>query len=237
MEYVAKFEKIDGVVCRFDTRIYLGSFHRSERSICVGAIVGKNPGSASPAQLGVLTQLELRGDKMLPTVGNRFRTAYELADKPVPRNAFVRVWNLFYVCDKDLRQAAERASQLGSPPVCSSEQDTVPLVWFGWGGDDAKLNLFKQRFIKRAYPVAFFYDHRVRKVVGHAPTQTDFAKHTQGMPEAPITGHLSRLLRAHLPLTTQSSGRATRAAVFGCYARVRTSRACSVTQHPSKVTP
>ena len=194
MEYVAKFEKIDGVLCRFDTRIYLGYYHQSEHSICVGAIVGKNPGSASPSQLGLLAPLELRGDKMLPTVGNRFRAAYELANKSVPLNAFVRVWNLFYVCDKDLHRAAEQASRLGSPPICSSEQDAVPLVWFGWGGDDATLNPFKQRFIKQGYPLAFFYDHREGKVVDHAPAQADFAKHTQGMPEAPITNYLSRLV-------------------------------------------
>lgn len=194
MEYMAKFDEIDGVLFRFDTRIYLGSYNPSSESTCVGAIVGKNPGSAMPGNLGELASLELHGDKMLPTVGNRFRAAYALANKAAPHNAFVRVWNLFYVCGKDLHQAASVASQLPNPLNCESEECAVPFVWLGWGDDDSTLNSFKRRFIRRGHSAAFFYDHRAGKVVSHMPAESDFAKHTQGMPAAPMEDHLSRLV-------------------------------------------
>jgi hypothetical protein len=48
-----------------------------ESGKCVGAIVGKNPGSAKPTQLGVWGPLNLDGDKMLPSVRNRFVAAYK----------------------------------------------------------------------------------------------------------------------------------------------------------------
>jgi hypothetical protein len=194
VEYVAKFQEVEGALCRFDTRIYLWSHNPSKDSVCVGAIVGKNPGSAMPSRLGELAPLELRGDKMLPTVGNRFMEAYAIAKKPLPQNSYVRVWNLFYICDKDLKQAAGIASQLAHQPICESEANTVPFVWFGWGGNNATLNPFKQRFVERGYRSAFFYDHTCGKVIGRAPEQNDFAKHTQGMPAAPIREYLASVV-------------------------------------------
>lgn len=194
MEYVARFEEVEGVLFRFDTRIYLGSYNQNKDSICVGAMVGKNPGSAMPSSLGKLGPLELRSDKMLPTVGNRFTEAFALATKQVPPNAFVRIWNLFCVCGKDLNQAAKIASQLTHPPICESEKGTVPFVWFGWGGNNAMLNPFKNRFIDRNYSPAFFYDRTCSSVVSRAPRQSEFAKHTQGMPADPITKYLSTVV-------------------------------------------
>ena len=194
MDYVANFQVVDGVLCRFDTRIYLNAYDRGVDSVCVGAIIGKNPGSANPTRVGELASLDLHGDKMLPTVANRFTEAYAIAEKRPPQNAFVRVWNLFYACNKDLLQAAKIASQMARQPICESEEDASPLVWFGWGGNNAALNPFKRRFIARSYQQAFYYDHTSRKVIDQAPTEDCFAKHTQGMPAAPIREYLSRVL-------------------------------------------
>lgn len=45
--YWAKFKKIDDNIFRFDTRVYLNPTKSpGENDICIGAIVGKNPGSA-----------------------------------------------------------------------------------------------------------------------------------------------------------------------------------------------
>lgn len=194
MEYVAKFQEVDGVLCRFDTRIYLDEHNPGMDSVCVGAIIGKNPGSAMPSRIGELLPLELRRDKMLPTVGNRFAEAYAVARKQPPINAFVRVWNLFYVCNKDLQQAANIASRMAHQPICESEKDTVPFVWFGWGGSDATLNPFKRRFIVRSYPRALYFDNICREVIGHAPTEGSSARHTQGMPAAPVREYLARIV-------------------------------------------
>jgi hypothetical protein len=194
MEYIAKFQNVTGHLLRFDTRIYLDSFAEDEIGVCVGAIVGKNPGSACPLQTDCLSRLELNGDKMLPTVGGLFLRGFRLAGKAVPANAYVRVWNLFYVCNKDLRGALRVASEMKPLPTCPSEGEDVPTVWFGWGGDDAGLNPFKFRFLKRRYKNAFFYDHRAKAVTHGSPAATDLAKHTQGMPGLPVVEHLARVL-------------------------------------------
>lgn len=45
--YWAKFKKVDDDTFRFDTRIYLIKISEpSDDYICIGAVVGKNPGSA-----------------------------------------------------------------------------------------------------------------------------------------------------------------------------------------------
>lgn len=136
LSYFARFEEISGQIFRFDTRIYLTDFNIDAESICVGAIVGKNPGSAKPRVLNQLQSIELDGDKMLPTVRNRFLSAYQAAKKKLPENAFVRVWNLFYLCNPDLNSAVTKIEQFPDLPVCKTELENPPIVWFGWGGSD-----------------------------------------------------------------------------------------------------
>ncbi len=194
MQCLARFQKINGQLLRFDTRIYLESFIEHEDSVCIGAIVGKNPGSALPKKLDCLFPLELNGDRMLPCVGNRFKEGYKLADKKIPANAYVRVWNLFYICNNNLRSALAGAFDLNPLPICSSEMDCVPLIWFGWGGNDIKLNSFKYRFINRKYSSTFFYNHLTKTLINGVPSITECAKHTQGMPAFPIVEHLARVL-------------------------------------------
>ncbi|MCF8036928.1 MAG: hypothetical protein K9K62_08665 [Desulfobacteraceae bacterium] len=194
MEYVAQFKKYDRHLLRFDTRIYLDSFNPNAESVCVGAIVGKNPGSAVPVELDRLAPLELNGDKVLPSVGNRFVEGYALAGKAIPSNAYVRVWNLFYVCSKNIEEAIEIASTLNPLPVCPSEEEAPPIVWFVWGGSDESLDHFKLRFIQRKFRSAFYYDHHSGHIIDHVPSEIDFAKHTQGMPAAPVYTHLAKLL-------------------------------------------
>ena len=154
MQYVARFEYVHGVLFRFDTRIYLDSFTptRERESVCVGAVIGKNPGSARPTVLNELHPLEPRHDNLLPFVGNRFLEAYSRAQKPRPPNAYVRVWNLLYIVNEKLEEALLTAQELvagGHPvlPVCPSECLTPPLVWYVWGDNDSRMNSYKERFI------------------------------------------------------------------------------------------
>lgn len=194
MEYFARFEEINGHLFRFDTRIYLESLNPNSASVCVGAIVGKNPGSAAPNALNQFLPLALNGDKMLPTVGNRFLDGYGRAKKPIPLNAFVRVWNLFYICNPDLGAALKVAQKLSTLPTCPSETDSVSVVWYGWGGNDADLSPYKARFLQRKYKNQFFYNHQSAVIVQNAPGASDFAKHTQGMPAEPVVQYLARVL-------------------------------------------
>ncbi len=196
MHYFARFERFDGDLFRFDTRIYLDSVDLDKEGVCVGAIVGKNPGSASPGELSHLGPLQLNGDKMLPTVGARFLAAYKKAKMPVPQNAFVRVWNLFYVCNSDLGAALRVANRRNEMPVCASEQELLPILWYGWGGADPRLDVYKVRFAGRKDAHPFFYDRYTNKVVAKAPSPSDFAKHTQGLLSGPVVDFLSRMLGA-----------------------------------------
>ena len=138
VEFVARFEDLNGHLFRFDTRIYLETFDPNAKGQCIGAIIRKNPGSAKPSTLNKLEPLILENDKMLPFVGNRFQAAYNLAKKSPPPNAFVRVWNLFYICNADLAQAKNAYASFREPPVCETEGDKTPLIWFGWGGDHSE---------------------------------------------------------------------------------------------------
>lgn len=193
VSYYARFEHVFGRLFRFDTRIYLGEHALSENGVCVGAIVGKNPGSAKPMQLGKLAPLDLKGDKMLPSVRKRFVSAYLQAGKEIPENAFVQIWNLFYLCDPDLRAACSALRSLKSPPICSSENLKPKVVWFAWGDTDLHLNPLKRRFISRGH-CGFYYDPRSKSEVSYIPSEADFAKHPQGLRAAPVVDHLADLL-------------------------------------------
>jgi hypothetical protein len=109
MSYHGRFEIIDGNLFRFDTRIYFDARTRSEPDgTCVTAVIGKNPGSATATPVGSWAPLELSHDQLLPSLRNRFLAAYAAAKKKVPDGAYVRVWNLFYLCDANLNGACEK---------------------------------------------------------------------------------------------------------------------------------
>lgn len=194
MTYLAKFENIGGSLFRFDTRIYLGNYDSSVDSTCIGAIVGKNPGNAKPNTLGVLDNLSLDRDNMLPSVRNRFLTVYKLKGLTPPTNAFVRVWNLFYLCNKDLLRAKKELKTHQSLPICNSEMDDAPITWFAWGGSDKFLNIYKSRFIGRQYNQPFFYDYNINAIQNKIPTVIDSVKHTQGMPKHSIERYLANII-------------------------------------------
>ncbi len=194
MSYVAKFEMINGHLFRFDTRIYLGEYDLEANGKCVGAIIGKNPGSAKPTKHGRLELLDLDGDKMLPFVRNRFTAAFQHLGKTASQNSFIRVWNLFYLCNANLEEAKKVFSGYTSPPFCQTEAEESPFVWFGWGGNDKFLNPFKERFINRKHDKPFFFDNKIRKIHEAIPSVMDSAKHTQGMPAHPIESYLAKML-------------------------------------------
>lgn len=197
MSYYAQFSSLSGATFRFDTRIYLNGNPTSHTDRkCVAAIVGKNPGSASSATIGTWGSLNLSGDKMLPYVRNRFVEAYALAGKTVPANAFVRVWNLFYLCDKVLGSAIRVVGKMDSPRSCPSEKPTPPIIWFAWGGDDSRLNEHKKRFLHRLEQPdhVFFYDYKSEKIAARIPELTSAVKHPQGLPAQPIVEHLANIL-------------------------------------------
>jgi hypothetical protein len=177
-----------------DTRIYLSTAPRLQRDgSCVGAIVGKNPGSACGVPTGNWQSLSLGKDRLLPTVKNIFVAAYVGAGKTIPDNAYIQVWNLFYLCDPNLTAALRALRAIATAPICLTETTYVPIVWYAWGGSDSRLNQFKARFSPTAKH-EFFFDKHTATVQPRRPTVHDFAKHTQGMPWAPVIAHLGRIV-------------------------------------------
>jgi hypothetical protein len=190
--YFALFTKVDDDLFRLDTRIYLNdSGGPGLNDACVAAVVAKNPGSAAPNNLGILARLQLSNDKMLPTVRNHFIAAYKQAGKDIPEGAFVRVWNLFYLCCADLRDAVRRYRRVHTPLFCQSENCCPPLVWFVWGGSDPALDSLKLRFasLPAAYPC--FYDWVDRVMKPGIPCPSDFAKHPQGLAGSEVVPFLA----------------------------------------------
>jgi len=197
MSYFARFEAIDGHVFRFDTRIYLDSCtHPEPDGVCVAAVVGKNPGSARTTSVGHWGPLRLAGDKLLPSVRNRFLAAYAVAKKTVPNAAYVRVWNLFYICDADLNSACEKLKNCVNTRHCSSEAtEAPPILWAVWGGPDDRLDKMKERFTQRVAPYSLFYCNNTQQVAKQMATTSDFARHTQGLPAEPIIEHLAACIQ------------------------------------------
>lgn len=197
MPYFARFKICKGYQFRFDTRIYLREQDApGARDVCVAAVIGKNPGSAMPTRMNQLSEISLNGGKLLPTVRNRFLNAYERAGLDVPDGAFIRVWNLFYLCNPNLSEAITQNTAIGGPLDRKSEKDEPEIVWFAWGPPKAKLRPYYMRFLTRPFKRPFYFDITKKRVVRGMPDAACRVKHTQGMPGAAIEQHLAAALKA-----------------------------------------
>lgn len=185
---------------RLDTRIYLKDEAKpGHEDLCVGAIIGKNPGSAKPGQgrFGELVEIDLDGDDMLPKVRRWYREAFLAAGVVIEDGMFVQVWNLFYLCGKNLKEAKAKYSriQITDRKRCTSEGNRVPILWFAWGGPDDCPSDFKNEFSDAKADTAFYFDKNSGRVVGEKPGLNAFAKHPQGMPKAPVVEFLAEAIR------------------------------------------
>lgn len=196
MPYFACFVKHEGHQFRLDTRIYLRDEEPGEDDVCVAAIIGKNPGSANGKTFGRLAPISLDGDKLLPYVRYRFQNAYGRACVEIPSGAFVRVWNLFYLCNKTLVAAVKAHLGIRRPPACDTESELPPIVWFAWGPPETWHRRLPARFRELQIEHPFYYDMDSEQIVAAIPSTASRVKHTQGLPGDPIEIHLASLLRA-----------------------------------------
>ncbi len=195
--YWARFEKIENDIFRYDTRIYLKPIDSpGEDDMCLGAIVGKNPGSAIANSLDetALQRIKLDGDKLLPNIKNIFLKAYEKSDISVNENAYIQVLNLMYICDKDLSQAIKKIKVHKKPAVCLSEDKHFPFIWYLWGNEDKDLNPYKGRFLETKLDNCFFLNTKTEEIVGRIPTKKEAARHPQGMRHDLVVPYISELL-------------------------------------------
>ncbi len=192
----ARFEEINGSIYRYDTRIYINPVNDiRENDVCLGAVVGKNPGSAKGEVSIDLKEINLDKDKLLPTVKNIFIKSYKLANIKLPERAYIQILNLFYLCEPDLNLAKDEAKEKIIKGICKTEKKDFPFVWFVWGGNDNFLNSYKNRFLTIKSHQFFYYDNEKGKVTQDIPTKTSSARHTQGLTHDFVIPHISKVLK------------------------------------------
>jgi hypothetical protein len=121
----------------------------------IAAIIAKNPRSARPTALGSLALLDVGPHRLLPTVKRCFIMAYGNAGKTPPNGAFVRVWNLFDLCDPNLDNAINTIKRIPSAPTCGSENQTPPLVWVRVGAEAPATRRFQAPVPRQDLPFRF----------------------------------------------------------------------------------
>lgn len=199
--YWAKFEEQDNALFRFDTRVYINPIQApSDSDFCIGAVVGKNPGSAKPSRLNScqLQEIYLDGDNMLPTIKSMCKKAFELSKKPIMKNMYIQVLNLIYICNKDLNIALKEIHKYQmseGQKICSTENSNFHFIFYVWGGDNDKLNAYKHRFKEVNTQNHFFYEKNKRELVKTQPNEIDFAKHPQGLSHDLVVPYLSELIK------------------------------------------
>ena len=120
--YWAKFQSVGGETFRLDTRIYLNEINEpQENDICVGAIVGKNPGSAKATiNSETLQPINLNRDNLLPTVRNIVLKSYNNSLQNLPEDGYIQILNLFYLCNPDLKKAISAIQNYEKPKMCAT---------------------------------------------------------------------------------------------------------------------
>jgi hypothetical protein len=169
----------------------------------LGAVIGKNPGSALPIKVNNgLSPFDIGQDRLLPTLNSVIVKSFKMANQKIPENSYVQVLNLFYLCSPDLDWAVRRIIEIGEAKGCVTEKKEFPWVWYMWGNgcaDDAKrLNPYKRRFRALRSAEHFFLDKVTSKVVWKRPCDSDFAKHLQGLPHVNILPSLASLITSNL---------------------------------------
>ncbi len=195
--YWAQFMKIEDNIFRFNTRIYLEQIDKpNDSDICIGAVVGKNPGSAQAKDLHnkQIQEILLTNDKLLPSVRSIIHKTYKFAHKEVPKKSYIQVLNLFYLCNPILSNAIKEIEKYSTPKICNSENLDFPWVWYLWGNENIKLSKFKIRFKKLKTHNHFFLDKKTKQIISHIPNSQEFAKHTQGLMHDLLIPYLSHII-------------------------------------------
>ncbi|TVZ55667.1 hypothetical protein OD91_0926 [Lutibacter sp. Hel_I_33_5] len=191
----ATFSKKNDNYYRFDTRVYFDTIDKiDDNDICIGAVVGKNPGSALPENLILDTpcKINLSGDKLLPTLRNILKKA----NPSLGGRQYVQVLNLFYLCNPNLSEAISDYKKEDISKIeitCGKEQSSFNWLWFLWGGNDNQLNDMKNRFKTVKATKYFYLNNNDKKMYSDFPQNNVCAKHTQGMTQDLVIPYLKTL--------------------------------------------
>ena len=194
--YWAQFEPVGEKLFRFDTRVYLSDVVTCrDCDPVIGAIVAKNPGSSRPSDPSsrILQEVSLNGGQLLPAIHSVVSKAFARAGQHWPERGYVQVFNLFYLCDKQLSRAWRAASQI-KRRACLKESLSIPWLWYAWGRMGSELPDLSERFKAVAATDRFYFDHKLKEIRTGHPTETAFPKHTQGLQREPVIAHIAGLI-------------------------------------------
>jgi hypothetical protein len=196
--YWAEFKIVDNNMFRFDTRIYLEAIAEVKNGDqCIGGVVGKNPGSAEPKS-GIIGNgiqpIDLKRDKLLPTVKNIITKSYDKAHEPWPKRGYIQVLNLFYLCNPNLQEALSELKQNNNAETCATENQTFPWIWYVWGGTHMDLNPYKRRFETLNTTNHFYYDNNLKEIASKPASEMVSARHTQGLRHEYVMQYISDLI-------------------------------------------
>jgi len=198
--YWAKFEEKEGEIFRFNTRIYLQPIEKPlSTDVCIGAFIGKNPGSAQAtnSKVSTLQRIQLGNDKLLPTIKSIMTKAYKVAGKESIPHSYIQILNLFYLRDQSLHQARRRIQGfLPDHPIDCSENNKFPFVFYSWGGPNDRINEYKNRFIKNIRTNNhIWFDYNANRTNLTKPSETDFVKHILGLRHDNILSQIADVIK------------------------------------------
>jgi hypothetical protein len=179
---------------RHDARIYLNQFTGSRSDgRCLGAFIGKNPGSASGLSSAWGRIKEDTTLRLIRSVWLKRMAYRKVQAKP---GDYVQILNLFYLCNPACCQAVRLANKHALYFPDPAEGQRFERIWWGIGDyDDAahRLHSCVNRLLTSSIKNCqkhVFYDPRKNGGSGLAvvrqPSSGDFCKHPIGMPHDPL---------------------------------------------------
>ncbi len=135
---------------RLNTRLWFSEPSPNHRDLCLGAVVGLNPGSAASLSGETSGQCDATMLRILSSI----REAFRQRQRPLPKNAYIQMLNCFYVKEKSavLARSLRSVTDLLTDPA---EETVFPFLWFAWGAGVRASDA--SRFLTRQ-EAAFWFD-------------------------------------------------------------------------------
>lgn len=121
---------------RHDTKLWFSHPSDSSTGICIGAVVGLNPGSSRPSTMDDGT---VEVDPTMKRILLAFSDAYAELGLAIPKNGYIRMWNLCYLQEANsnsflsmLENSKTLEIYTSAPMLDPTEHEQVPFLWFAW---------------------------------------------------------------------------------------------------------
>jgi hypothetical protein len=173
--YYAKFRKRENVLTRELTRIYFKPVDPVESdNECIGVVIAKNPGAAIYKQLNVWTEINLDNDNMLPILFNTFNETISKINYQPPKNAYIRILNLFPVCNVDVDIAYKDLLKISDNIIIEDAESDLKVsrfIFIAWG-NEPYLDPFRTKWIEILKPYSeksFYFSYETNERYKYYP--------------------------------------------------------------------